>query len=732
MKNLITASTKLFFLLLLTFSLSANAEGGMTENNPSLNPSSVKLCPDGAGMMSLTFVETNLTYEATPGFYPVKMIICFKDAELAEGVKGISGTNEIFEWKYDQSTKCARGTQVKTIHANVAEEIHFMTQLTAEVVPGVTITTGYNANIEPAPSMNGFNKQEDDNANNYIEWKPETNNPRGMADNNPSVTSGAIELDGQGKGTMKFNFTETRNIYPATEGYTPVKVIVCFKDAALENGVASINSSRGTFSWVYDERIKCAQGTQVKNIMPMMTDEITLDVEITSTTNSTKTGYNVNIQPAPRMNGKNKAQDDNTYNFITWTSSSSPTLGMTENNPSVTSGAIELDEQGKGTMKFTFEETNKDYPLSQGAYPVKMIVCFKNAELANGVSSISSNSDLFSWKYDHSIRCIQGTQIKDIQAHTKEEITIGVNLTQEILSGTSPSTGYNINIEPAPSMNGFNNTKDDNAYSFIQWTPSEGPVGMIDNNPSVSTDYVNINTDGKGEMSLTFEETRKNYPAGDGYLPVKMIICLKDAELVDGINSIRTTNSIFSWKYDANIQCMQGIQVKSIEAGIKEQIVLDVKYDESAAGQTSIIGYNVNIEPAPHMNGKNDISDDNASLFIEWTVPTTSAKETTSNKSNQATVRSSELNTVDTQSKEINVNAYPNPFGSTLSLELDREIEQGTLEIYNVSGQKISTENINHSSVIRPEVSQLPAGIYIFRVSYDNEIKNIKLVKASY
>jgi hypothetical protein len=69
---------------------------------------------------------------------------------------------------------------------------------------------------------------------------------------------------------------------------------------------------------------------------------------------------------------------------------------------------------------------------------------------------------------------------------------------------------------------------------------------------------------------------------------------------------------------------------------------------------------------------------------------------------------------------------YPNPVKNVLNLSYDKEISN--VEIYNLLGQKVSTSKINANEA-QIDMSNLSKGAYMVKVTSDNQIKTIKVVK---
>ena len=73
-----------------------------------------------------------------------------------------------------------------------------------------------------------------------------------------------------------------------------------------------------------------------------------------------------------------------------------------------------------------------------------------------------------------------------------------------------------------------------------------------------------------------------------------------------------------------------------------------------------------------------------------------------------------------------NFSYYPNPVKNSLNLSYNQEIS--TVEVFNLLGQKVSSNAIN-ANTAQIEMSNLSKGAYIVRVTSDNQVKTIKVIK---
>lgn len=101
----------------------------------------------------------------------------------------------------------------------------------------------------------------------------------------------------------------------------------------------------------------------------------------------------------------------------------------------------------------------------------------------NGATSVGGTfSGFFNWSFDGVNNCLIGIQNQDILGNTGGTITVDFYVTNPV---TCPNNqiGFNANIQPAPCMNGINETTDDteSAYSCVnQLNCSIAVSGNID------------------------------------------------------------------------------------------------------------------------------------------------------------------------------------------------------------------------------------------------------------
>ena len=77
---------------------------------------------------------------------------------------------------------------------------------------------------------------------------------------------------------------------------------------------------------------------------------------------------------------------------------------------------------------------------------------------------------------------------------------------------------------------------------------------------------------------------------------------------------------------------------------------------------------------------------------------------------------------------ETSVSLYPNPVIDELNINISKNVENVTVNIYNVSGQLIKAENFTDNQ-ITVNTQNLSAGVYITKINIDGKISSFKFVK---
>jgi choice-of-anchor B domain-containing protein len=89
------------------------------------------------------------------------------------------------------------------------------------------------------------------------------------------------------------------------------------------------------------------------------------------------------------------------------------------------------------------------------------------------------------------------------------------------------------------------------------------------------------------------------------------------------------------------------------------------------------------------------------------------------------------VSTIDVQ-ENWSIKAYPNPFNSTLNVDfqLDKDIKNAQLKIFNILGQVLSVKKLENTEGVISLNENLEAGIYFLRLEADNKVsRTIRVVK---
>ena len=82
----------------------------------------------------------------------------------------------------------------------------------------------------------------------------------------------------------------------------------------------------------------------------------------------------------------------------------------------------------------------------------------------------------------------------------------------------------------------------------------------------------------------------------------------------------------------------------------------------------------------------------------------------------------STTNIIDELNNQPSISAYPNPFNYSVTICLDKAVNNAELNIYNVYGQKTKTIKNISADKIKINRDNLPNGVYFIRLTQDNKI----------
>jgi len=74
------------------------------------------------------------------------------------------------------------------------------------------------------------------------------------------------------------------------------------------------------------------------------------------------------------------------------------------------------------------------------------------------------------------------------------------------------------------------------------------------------------------------------------------------------------------------------------------------------------------------------------------------------------------------------IKLFPNPAGSTISIELAGKIENADLSVMNLTGRVVLTRQITGTKT-QLDISSLPGGVYFVRLTGDKTVQVGKFIK---
>ncbi len=76
-----------------------------------------------------------------------------------------------------------------------------------------------------------------------------------------------------------------------------------------------------------------------------------------------------------------------------------------------------------------------------------------------------------------------------------------------------------------------------------------------------------------------------------------------------------------------------------------------------------------------------------------------------------------------------NFKLYPNPTNSTLNIEIQNVISNGTVEIYDMLGKQIFKQSITSNNVPQIDVANWNSGLYLIKISLEDSVETKRFVK---
>ena len=143
---------------------------------------------------------------------------------------------------------------------------------------------------------------------------------------------------------------------------------------------------------------------------------------------------------------------------------------LTNHNPAVEDAILMIDEETEsGTINFVFAPYLSDYTIEGdlSMIPITMTVCLLNTVPENESEPLNSEAlSRFNWLYDEVSNCFLATQSTNFYENEKINISIKGKATDKAYCESNGLMGFNVNIQPAPCMNGINLIEDDNAFDY--------------------------------------------------------------------------------------------------------------------------------------------------------------------------------------------------------------------------------------------------------------------------
>jgi len=237
---------------------------------------------------------------------------------------------------------------------------------------------------------------------------------------------------------------------------------------------------------------------------------------------------------------------------------------------------------------------------------------------------------------------------------------------------------------------------------------------LTDHNPAVENAFLTIDEDAQeGVVSFVFAPYLSNYEieGNPDMIPVKMTVCLLNTLPINGSGSLnQTALNHFDWLYDVTSNCFLATQKKNFYVDENIDIsILTSATDNAFCDAEGIMGFNVNVQPAPCMNGVNVIEDDSVSDYKCMTQSTT----------------------LTTDQRELQFSAFPNPVKDILYFVFDDNKQKVDIDMIGNDGLTVKSfqfENLNNGQI---ELSDLTPSTYVLKINANGKIgyKKILVVK---
>ena len=176
------------------------------------------------------------------------------------------------------------------------------------------------------------------------------------------------------------------------------------------------------------------------------------------------------------------------------------------------------------------------------------------------------------------------------------------------------------------------------------------------------------------------------------------------AECYASTGTITVTNAFSSYG---------GLTTKGGFAGYNTSTISQSYWDTTTSGETLMAGVDSSVTSGA--TGKTTAQMQTQSTYTGWDFTTTWVINNTIFPNILYPVFNPSSLGIDEIDSDNNFTIYPNPTSSILNIKTRRTI--GNISIYDLSGRKIKTNTSNENKV---DVTNLPSGIYIIQLTFDN------------
>jgi hypothetical protein len=140
----------------------------------------------------------------------------------------------------------------------------------------------------------------------------------------------------------------------------------------------------------------------------------------------------------------------------------------------------------------------------------------------------------------------------------------------------------------------------------------------------------------------------------------------------------------------------------------------------------------VKFKIAPYANVPlGTVVENTASIYFDFNEPivTNTAWVTIDNPVTGPAIDVTIISATESIETALNIEAYPNPTGGILMLNLKEALSEAKIAVYNMSGQALMQTEINNEQFTKVDISSYPAGIYMLQVVSGNKTSVLKVIK---